>query len=456
MSIYIKNNIYSNVDLTSFFHDLEIKYNIKKKDEFRNGVNFSQNKDVSFHQWFKYREGFSGTLINTLISRANLNEGDIVIDPFAGSGTTLVAAKENNLSGYGMDVNPISVLLSNVKTYNYTHMDLELIDDYIDSFNEQYTKGFDSLRKEIIGIKIYFNDNNFEALLGIREFIDNIDNKMVKDFFMTAFVSIIEDVSDRKRDGNGLRIEKSKIEDVQLFYKNKLNQMFNDVMYKLNYQNIISNNEIYIENDLASATNLSTLFKKSKVFDNNKKRTIIFSPPYPNSFDYFESYKMELVFSGYSKNIKDIKKYRSNAVRSFVGGEHEESYDPYVDMIAEEIEAAIVPKEKRTGKRDSRTRKVPVMIKGYFADMWEILRECNKSLKDGDLTYIVVDQSSYLGIIVPTDLLLAYFAEKSGFEVVNILEARKARTSPQQMNQFPYLKNGLRESIIELRKIKEI
>ena len=85
--------------------------------------------------------------------------------------------------------------------------------------------------------------------------------------------------------------------------------------------------------------------------------------------------------------------------------------------------------------------------------MHEIIKQCGLCLEKGKKTYIVVDQSAYVGVIVPTDLLLAYLAEKEGFRVANIIECRKCRTSAQQLQRFPYLKNAMRESIVELVKI---
>ena len=127
--------------------------------------------------------------------------------------------------------------------------------------------------------------------------------------------------------------------------------------------------------------------------------------------------------------------------------------DKYVDIIADEIEKAIPKKEAETGRKDLRTRKVPNMLRGYFADMHEVIRQCSICLDKGKRAYIVVDQSAYLGKIVPTDLLLAFYAESEGFKVTNIINCRNARTSTQQLNKYPYLKNSLRESIVCLEKI---
>jgi hypothetical protein len=65
--------------------------------------------------------------------------------------------------------------------------------------------------------------------------------------------------------------------------------------------------------------------------------------------------------------------------------------------------------------------------------------------------HIVVDQSSYLGVIIPTDVLLARIASERDFKIKQIIKCRKANTSGQQLNEYPYLEN-LRESIVSFEK----
>lgn len=112
----------------------------------------------------------------------------------------------------------------------------------------------------------------------------------------------------------------------------------------------------------------------------------------------------------------------------------------------------IPKKEAKTGKRDGRTRLMPNMIRGYFSDMDNVLKEIHEAISIGGTCYIAVDQSAYVGVIIPTDTILALLAERKGFSVEKISICRKAATSGQQLNQYPYLKNTLRESIICLRK----
>ena len=74
-------------------------------------------KDTSYitHGFYTYPAKFIPQLAERLI-KENSVEQDIVIDPFMGSGTTLVEALVNNRIGIGTDINEIAYLLSKVKT----------------------------------------------------------------------------------------------------------------------------------------------------------------------------------------------------------------------------------------------------------------------------------------------------------------------------------------------------
>ena len=66
--------------------------------------------------------------------------------------------------------------------------------------------------------------------------------------------------------------------------------------------------------------------------------------------------------------------------------------------------------------------------------------------------HIVVDQSSYLGVPIPTDTILAKIAEDVGFKVKRVTVCRTANTSGQQLKLYPDLRLLLRESIVTLVK----
>ncbi|MBK0009717.1 hypothetical protein IAE23_24910 [Bacillus sp. S35] len=445
-----KYDIYQNEKLKDFIISLEKKYPVVDEIElFKNEVNFSKNASIAYHGWFKYREGYSHALVRELIKRSRITTEEFVIDPFCGSGTTLVEAALNGHHGLGVDINPMSAYISRVKSNNYSDSDLDILSENIDAIphlNEENIEPIDL--EEFPLIRKYFKDTNLQQLLTIKFYIQTIKNQKVKDLFMTGFLSIIEDCSDRKRDGNGLKKAVSKVEDVYNYFYQKMLSIQSDLRI------------IRVKSDATGwAVSDSSLNLKHHVdlYSYKTQKTpgaIIFSPPYANSFDYFESYKMELAIGDFIETTSDLKKLRDRAVRSFVSGVSLSlDVDYYIEAIAQEIEDSIPEKESITGRKDHRTRKVPKMIKGYFYDMKKIVEQCALSLPKGKKCYIVVDQSSYLGKIIPTDLFLGYLGEEVGFKVSEIIICRRAKTSGQQIQRFPYLSESLRESIVVLEKL---
>lgn len=445
--------VYSDIKLKNLIYDLEKKFNIKDETTlFNKLVNFTKNKNIPYHGWFKYREGFSHLLIRELISRCNLSDDEYILDPFCGSGTTIVESALNGISGIGIDINPMSAFITQVKCYSYTDSELNIIKTYIPKIikhsqdiklDVQYIKRYEHVEK-------FFNSYNFYKLLSIRQAIEFYRTHLeikIYNFFMCAYISIIEDTSNRRRDGNGLKTVISKIEKVEDYYFNKLKKMVSDIEENRISDNLFSLS--YCGNAIELAEIVSTYSNRT----NKKLGAIIYSPPYANSFDYFESYKMEILLSDYALNTKDIGKYRKQAIESFIGHPNvANNVRDFVSLMSKEIENAIPEKESRTGKRDLRTRKVPKMLKGYFMDMEKVISESSAILTSGKKCYIVVDQSAYLGRVVPTDLFLASIAEDYGFNVNEIIVCRIAKTSAQQVKFYPYLSNTLRESIIVLEK----
>lgn len=434
--------IYNSDDLQSFLLSLESKYKIEMAQEkYYNLVNFSTNATVPYHQWFKYREGFASELITELIKMSEAKQDEYIIDPFCGSGTTNVVAVLNGFNSIGLDINPMSAFITDAKIAHYSDEDIKQVLSLLDealSYKETVVKpGYEDVRK-------YFKSGHFNELIRIKTYIDNISESKAKTVLFVAYLSIIMECSERKRDGNGLKVQVSKVDNVAQCFSDKVNLIIEDVK-SIQPLPGTKGHGIY-----DTAYNLYDEFLKYG--PNIKAGAIIFSPPYANSFDYFESYKLELVMGDFANDMNSINELRKRAVRSFIGGEVQETCDKYVELIAKEIENAIPKKEKETGKKDTRTRKVPNMIRAYFSDMHEVIRQCSLCLEAGKKTYIVVGQSAYVGKIIPTDLLLAYLGEQENFRVGRIIECRKARTSTQQLNKYPFLKTTLRESIIELIK----
>jgi hypothetical protein len=411
------------------------KYDLITKDAYKNLVNFSTNKKIPIHSWYDYKQGYARNLVASILNDVNPDKNLYVLDPFSGVGTTNLVAKELGYNSIGIDINPMAYFASNVKLDDYTLNDINLIKAVLSSFNNSKKWEFNEKPKVV---ESSFLEEKLDYLQRIKGFIDSIDNKKAKNLLKLAYLSIIEDASIRVKDGNGLKLKKTKkqIENVYDYFISKCHQMLDDInitTYPNKTEHKFFNSSILIDD-----TYQSIIDKKVGIS--------IFSPPYANCFDYCEVYKLEFWLGGFVDSYKGFDKYRSIAMRSHVNSKFDHNIQHNlsdVNTIANLISTYNIW-----------NKNIPDMLRGYFDDMFEILKRQSTLLVKGGKCFIVVANSGYKGIMVPTDLLICEIAEMTGYKVNNIFYARKIRASGQQTTDLHLNYDKLmRESIIELELI---
>lgn len=80
--------------------------------------NADDTRDLPRHRWYFYKEGFSPGLVKKAIDEKGLGSGDIILDPFNGSGTVTLTAATEGIKSLGFEVNPFTSFLSKTKTHN--------------------------------------------------------------------------------------------------------------------------------------------------------------------------------------------------------------------------------------------------------------------------------------------------------------------------------------------------
>ncbi len=409
---------------------LQNKYETIENDYFSDLVNFKQNKENAKHGWFIYKQGFAEDLVKALISREKPSKKYYVLDPFAGVGTTNLVAQSMGYKSIGFDINPIATFAAKVKTSFFTEKESSRISHLIDSFSP--------VRSKVIPdsplLEKAFSEDSFEKLMSIKGFFENINDEKMQEFFKLAYLSIVERCSNRVKDGNGIKImnNKPKIDNLHSLFLDKSRSMLRDI------QSLNFDSEAVIIN--------GSLTKNFDAIKNKKIGIVIFSPPYANCFDYCEVYKLELWMGEFVRDYSDFGKYRTIAVRSHVNSTFDHAIanrNKDVDLIADLISCFNVW-----------NKNIPDMVRGYFDDMTQIFEKMKNVMVKGAKCFIVVANSGYKGILVPTDLLFADIAKEVGFKPLQIIHARKMRASSQQMDEL----NGkygtlMRESIVALEKI---
>jgi len=406
-------------------------------------VNTSTSRSQALSRWFRYREAYSPAIVESILNRHPIATDSFVFDPMCGSGSTQVGAQLLGFRSMGIDVNPYAVLMSEVKTARFRKKDLVEVKRLLDLLR---TCGISRARLSAVDQRLsrYFPIDNLRALVKYRDEILKQPPSPASRLVFSAILGALEECSNRKKDGNGLATRPSKVESPFSSIERVVQQMILDLTQRAGQMP----KSLSLQFSAIRSAEAIELGRRALSQDPG---AIIFSPPYANSFDYFESYKLELLF-GKFYDFETLKVAKKLLLRSYRQGAKGSStfINPLLEKIISEIQARIPAKEAKTGVKDGRSRLLPHMLRGYFEDMSAVFSELRKQLSSGRKVHVVVDQSAYLGVLVPTDLLIANIAEPLGFQCREIAICRAARTSTQQSGSSSPVERVLRESVVTL------
>ena len=400
------------------------------QNKYKTLVNFKTNLNQPRHSWFDVKEGYSTGLVNNILNDLKINKNDgYIMDPFSGSGTTILASSMLGYKSIGIEVNPFLHYLSKNKCISYSSNFNVLKNKFIkcDFRNHNASK----VPELSISKKLFKNQLN--EILKIKNWIEQIKDKKSKELFFCAFLCSLDKASYAKKDGNGLKYPKNKIPQnfKQVFIKN-LEKFLEDIK-----STKIKNKPIIFLGNNLNVLKQNNFKKKYK----NKIALCLFSPPYANCFDYTEVYKTELWFGDFVKEYKDLKDLRNKTLSS-----HLNKTFSKVSILREITPFVNIIKMKKLW-----SNKIVDMIINYFFEMNLLLSMFYKLLSKNGKCVIVVGNSAYGNIAIPTDDILKKLAKKVGFKKNYIIKARKLGTSSQQYKNVDDPKK-LRESLVILSK----
>ncbi len=122
------------------------------------------------HSFDTYQGSFSAQMIRALINYCNLKKGAIILDPFSGSGTTLIEAILLGFIVIGIDINPIACLSSYVKSQLLGYDLDDLIQGSKKYFNFEYYNKFTNALQCSTFLKLEMKEL-FYLFLYIRAFL---------------------------------------------------------------------------------------------------------------------------------------------------------------------------------------------------------------------------------------------------------------------------------------------
>jgi len=364
-------------------------------------------KDTSYitHGYYTYPAKFIPQLAARLI-KEHSKEGDIIIDPFMGSGTTVVEAIVNNRIGIGTDINEIAYLLAKVKTTPLNTIELQKefsrikfdLENRLNGQYEYFLKKSLSVIPKNDRIDYWFKPKQKEKLSIIFARILEVENKDFRDFFLIAFAQILKSCSiwlqksvKPTRDFNKKTFDPLDLFLMQVKKMIEKNYEFDKILPSKIKQNISQ----YRVVQCSDSRNLPC--------ENNKATLIVTSPPYVTSYEYADLHQLPSLWFGYLSELAEFRK-------KFIGSAYKDR--DRIDLsssLAEEIVTQLG--ENKKGRE----------VRNYFADMLESFIEMKRVLKKGGRVCIVIGNTQFRGVNILNAEVFQEQFENIGFKTYDII-----------------------------------
>ena len=398
----------------------------------------SSADNFEFHNWYNFVLGYSPEFPDYILKKERVTSKKLVVDPFLGSGTTMICCKVQGIPSAGVEANDYFAFAARTKlNWDLDSRVLRVIQSKLLKTLETKFSDFDwkdgqtakSIGKKLIDpvdyakknrpgalVERYISDEVFVKVHIIKTELTKIKwpSEGIKDFFHLAFTSSILPVSNiRYGPGFGVIKPRRNINVFEVFSK-RLKRMISDV------ENVQGSKRIKIKSDvyLGDARKLSQYFKRNSV------DFMVTSPPYPGDHEYTKHSKLEIIFSDLALSLEEFRKIKKRMLRGSTTNIYKEDKEGDAIKDIKEIENVVREIDKRL-KADGATsgfeKLYTKLIWEYFGGMYKVFEESLEVLKPGGkFSLLVSDSHAFKMVHIETAELLKIVAQKAGFKKCHI------------------------------------
>ncbi|MBI5188353.1 MAG: hypothetical protein HZA07_04695 [Nitrospirae bacterium] len=376
------------------------------------------------HYFHPYKGKFHPKMVRALLNYIYPQDTGVVLDNFAGSGTLLVEAALMGLDSVGVEINPLSVLMSNVKCKSLL-FELEQLKTEVNNYFEkvsdtllayqnikrkqltfpqednldfnkvlQKSANLSSKLKNYLGRK----DEIIPEVLVCKELLKEVKNENIRNFLLLALSGTISDVA-RRTSEQFLDVFQDRVKNLYLriFLFKKLNEVL-----KIN----LGHSKTYV----GDTRNMKSLINSDYIDG------IVNSPPYSVALDYIKNDFPQLVLLELQDSLEKLEmdmmgNPKVNYDKKSLFEKIKEGTNP---LTTSTIASQIVKYLLSNGRQQAGLRSFK-----FFIDMNESLKEMYRVMKKGSKCAIVIGNNHFMVgnkyIEVPNDKVILELAEKLGF-----------------------------------------
>jgi hypothetical protein len=415
-------------------------------------------EDRPVHEWYRFVLSYPPHLVRHYLDEFALLQDALVLDPFCGTGTTLVECKKRGLQSVGIEANPVVHFAASTKV-NWS-VDPVRLEHHAKRIADQARARLDedgvpdeamfmpldaaptdllhlSPAEAKLLIKGSISKKPLHKALVLRGVMEEHADARCTPHERLALAKHLVFSSSNLRFGPEVGVGKRKPDAAVVSpWLAGVQSMADDLR---GLQALGQARSTVLLGD--ARTHLPALEPES--ID-----AVITSPPYPNEKDYSRTTRLESVLLGFMNDRKDLRAHKEGLLCSNTRTVYKALTEdakaaerfPRVSALADRIDARRVELKKTSGFE----KLYGEVVRRYFGGMARHLEQLTPYLKPGArLAYVVGDQASYFQIMIRTGEILAEIAARLGYEVerIDLFRTRAATATRAQ----------LREEVVVLR-----
>ena len=416
-----------------------------------NELNRLYESDRPVHEWYRFVLSFPPHLVRDYVEKFNLCEGQMILDPFCGTGTTLVEAKKLGIKSVGVEANAMAHFAASVKT------DWNVNPRQLADFGQEIAHRAGATVPESIraseaghyGVSVYKGRlRTFDAEKS-RLVIKNSISPLPLHKVLTLLDCIERHRSVRLRNHAKLALAKQTVKEISnLRFGPEIGvgKLKTDTPvlepWLTALDRMVADLHIYHKmSDTLATVFLADARDMRRHLSPCSIDAVITSPPYPNEKDYSRTTRLESVLLGFMSTRGDLRRQKQQFIRSNTRSVYKADTDhswvaniPRIQALADSVEE----RRLELGKTSGFEKQYAKVVRLYFGGMARHLSEMRSLLRPGaKLAYVVGDQASYFRIMIRTGQILAEVAERLGYEVldVDLFRTRFSTATREQLRE---------------------
>ena len=381
------------------------------------------NMSSPVHNWYKFTAGFSYKFVDIILE--DYRGQDIVVyEPFAGCGTTLVECQKLGFRSIGNESQELMCNVIHAKlNWTLSKQQFTRAINNIGKYVEENKGEAETAAKFHPLLVTLYDEPSLRELYCIRDGIKLLRNKEVQQFFNLALSQTLHKAAIHPIAVPYISRSKFLADSGKAWEKFQMiaGQMYDDMQMMPHHE------------QLATVYNWDSRVKNEAVADASCGLCIT-SPPYLNNLDYGEVSKVHSHFFEMTNDWNDITEkvrrklvtgatthYRDTefVMEEFAKKEFAQRNPDTLEKLVELYDRIKTNAKQRKGKKS-----FYILMMHYFEDMYHVLKEMRRVLREGSEAYLILGDSAPYGIYVPTTQILGDIALSVGFAEYSIHKIR--------------------------------